>query len=188
MSFDLARALRRLRPERHRDKFVRRPDEALPFVTDVASPGRELLLDTTVYIDVLQGRTPDSVDRMLQLRVINHSSVSLSELTHLFGRLDPQDRRTPSVLREIRGVIAGIPAHRLSAPSVRASGGAGILAGLVARLGGVQRCRAQTTLNDALLYAQAGERGLVVLTRNIREFDFFDQIWPGDCVLFYRTA
>ncbi len=72
MSFDLARALRRLRPERHRDKFVRRPDEALPFVTDVASPGRELLLDTTVYIDVLQGRTPNSVDRMLQPRVINH--------------------------------------------------------------------------------------------------------------------
>ena len=45
------------------------------------------MLDTCVYIDVLQGRTPDNVDRLVQLRLVNHSSVCLSELTHLFGRL-----------------------------------------------------------------------------------------------------
>lgn len=188
MSFDLARALRRLKPERRHAKLTRRPDDALPFVANPPGPGPELLLDTSVYIDLLQGRTPDSVDRLLQLRVNNHSSVCLSELAHLFGRLDPSDRRTAGVLGEIRGVIADIPAHRLSAPSVRSSGEAGILAGLVARLGGTESQRAQATLNDALLYAQASEHGHVVLTRNIREFDFFDQIWPGERVLFYRTT
>jgi len=129
-------------------------------VGDAPRSGHELLLDTSVYIDLLQGRTPDSVDRLLQLRVNNHSSVCLSELTHLFGRLDPKDRRTAGVLREVRGVIADIPAHRLSAPSVRSSGEAGILAGLVARLGRIEPQHAQATLNDALLYAQASERGM----------------------------
>ena len=42
--------------------------------------------------------------------------------------------------------------------------------------------------NDALLYAHALERGLVVLTRNTREFDLLDQLWPSDSVLFYRIA
>jgi len=188
LSFDVARALRRLKPERWTSNLARRPDAALRFVGDAPRSGHELLLDTSVYIDLLQGRTPDSVDRLLQLRVNNHSSVCLSELTHLFGRLDPKDRRTAGVLREVRGVIADIPAHRLSAPSVRSSGEAGILAGLVARLGRIEPQHAQATLNDALLYAQASERGHVVLTRNIREFDFFDQIWPGERVLFYRAA
>ena len=96
------------------------------------------------------------------------------------------DRRTEGVLAEIRGTIFDISAHRLSAPSVRTTGEAGILAGLAARLGGIASGREQALLNDAMLYLQAIEQGQVLLTRNIREFDWFDQLLPSGRVLFYR--
>ena len=145
------------------------------------------MLDTCVYIDILQGRTPENVDRLVQLRLVNHSSVCLSELTHLFGRLDPADSRTPRVLREIARTIDDIPSHRLTTPSLRAAGEAGILTGLLARLAGTIPEQHQGVLNDALIYAHAVERGCVVLTRNTREFGLFDQVWPNDSVLFYRA-
>ncbi len=47
------------------------------------------MLDTSVYLDVLQARTPDAVDDLLRYRVCYHSAVCLAELTHVFGRLDP---------------------------------------------------------------------------------------------------
>lgn len=188
MSSDLQRALRRVRPQRIGPAPTRRPDDDLPFIGEHASLGRAVLIDTTVYIDVLQGRAPPGLKELLRLRLVNHSSVVLSELTHLFGRLDPADSRTPGVLREVSHAIDEMPAHRLTAPSVRAASEAGMLAGLVARLAGVPAGREQAILNDALIYAQAVERGLVVVTRNAREFDLFDQLWPAESVLFYRAA
>jgi predicted nucleic acid-binding protein len=187
LNFDLARALRQLKPEKVQVAPTRRQEADLPFHGE-PGPGRDLLLDTTIYIDVLQGRTQRATDDLLRLRLTHHSSVVLSELTHLFGRLDPADRRTPQALRETARMIGDIPRHRLTTPSVQASGKAGILSGLVARLSGVPAARHQATLNDALIYAHAVERGLVVLTRNIRDFDLFDQLWPADSVLFYRTG
>jgi hypothetical protein len=67
-------------------------------------------------------------------------------------------------------------------------GEAGILAGLVSRLAGAEFGREQALLNDAMLYLQAVEQGYVLLTRNIREFDWFDQLLPGGRVLFYRQV
>lgn len=110
------------------------------------------MLDTCVYIDVLQGRSPQDVDRLIETRIVNHSTVCLAELTHLFGRLDPAHPGTKGVLRELSGVIADIPGHRLSAPSVSAAGEAGMLAGLVARLADVEVGRGPVLLNDARLY------------------------------------
>jgi hypothetical protein len=40
-------------------------------------------------------------------------------------------------------------------------------------------------LNDAILYLQGVENGHTGLTRNIREFDYFDQLLPSDRVLLY---
>lgn len=188
MSFDLHHTLRRLKPQRIRTAPARRSDADLPFVGDDPGPGQELLLDTCVYIDVLQGRTPDSVDRLLRLRIINHSSVCLSELTHLFGRLDPADPRTSRVLREIARTVDDIPRHRLTTPSVRAAAEAGILAGLMARLTGSAAGRDQAALNDAFIYTHAIERGFVILTRNVREFELFDQLRPAGSVLFYKAG
>jgi predicted nucleic acid-binding protein len=152
------------------------------------SAGAELLLDTCVYIDVLQGRTPEAIDRLLQTRIVNHSTICLAELTHLFGRLDPAHPGTKGILREIRRVIEDVPDHRLTAPSATAMGEAGMLAGLMMRLLGADPTRRPALLNDASLYLQALERGWVVLTRNLRDFDLFDQLLPLDGILFYEQA
>jgi hypothetical protein len=127
------------------------------------------------------------VDDLLQARIVNHSTVCLAELTHLFGRLDLAHPRTKGVLRDIRRTIEDAPDHRLSSPSATAMGEAGMLAGLVARLSRGDPGE-KLLLNDASLYLHALERGWIVLTRNLREFDYFDQLLPAGRVLFYEQA
>lgn len=187
MSFDLARSLRKFKPDRRVTALARRSGHELPFVIGKAVGGAELLLDTCVYIDSLQDRLPAAVADLLQSRLSNHSGIALSELTHLFGRLDPRDVRTKAVLTKIRTAISILPPHRLLSPSTTVLAEAGILAGLVARLAGIGSERRQALLNDAVLFLQAQEQGLTMLTRNIREFDWFDQLLPDGRVLFYRT-
>lgn len=184
MNFETAKSLRRLKPQRRSAPLKRRPDANLPFADKASPAGRELLLDTCVYLDVLQGRTPAYVDTLLQSRIVNHSAVALGELTHRFGRLDPTDPRTRSALAEIRNILDDIPPHRLTSPSMRAFGEAGMLAGLTARLAGAGG--RPDLLNDALLYLQARESGRVLLTGNLTDFDFFDQLLPGNHLLVYR--
>ncbi len=144
------------------------------------------MLDATVYIDVLQGKSPIAVDRLLQSRIINHSTVALTELTHLIGALDPLHLDTPKVLKPLLRTIDDIPQHRLTAPSPRACGEAGMLAGLAARLTGQSRNMA--LLNDALIFLHASETGCDLLTGNVRDFDWFDQLLPGNGVLLYRRS
>jgi len=59
LSFDLSRTRRRLKPDKITSAPTRRPDASLPMVRDDPAPGRDLLLETTVYVDVLQGRAPE---------------------------------------------------------------------------------------------------------------------------------
>jgi predicted nucleic acid-binding protein len=186
LSFDLKRSLRRLKPTRRTARLDRRPDTALPFISEKATGGPELLLDTCVYIDILQHRAPVGVKTLLAARLCNHSGIALAELTHLFGRLDPQDHRTRSVTSEISGMILDIPDHRLTAPSTHVLGEAGILAGLAARLTGTEPGPA--LLNDAVIYLQALDQGQTVVTRNVREFDWFDQLLPSGRLLLYRQV
>jgi hypothetical protein len=186
LNFDLARSLRKFKPGRRATALARRPEKMLPFVSENTVGGAELLLDTCVYIDDLQGRLPSAVDNLLATRLSNHSGIALAELTHLFGRLDPRDARTDAVLSKIRAVISSVPPHRLKAPSINVLGQAGILAGFATRLAGMESRREQALLNDAALFLQAMEQGKTLLTRNIREFDWFDQLLPGSRVLFYR--
>jgi predicted nucleic acid-binding protein len=188
LSFDPARALRRIKPQRNVGSLRRRPAADLSLVREPASAGPELLLDTCVYIDALQGHTPQFVDDLIQTRIVNHSTVCVAELTHLFGRLDPAHPGTKGALREIGRTIEDMPGHCLSAPSAMAMGEAGMLAGLVGRLSGAGPDAGRSLLNDASLYLQALERGCIVLTRNLRDFDYFDQILPADRVLFYERA
>jgi predicted nucleic acid-binding protein len=159
----------------------------LPFVPDQIEAGPELMLDTCVYIDVLQGRIPRSVEDLLVARIANHSAICLAELTYLFGRLDPQHPETSKTLQELRGVIEeDIPRHRLTAPSAHVLGEAGMLAGLTLRL--IGRAKDQALLNDAILYLHALERGCIVLTRNWADFGLFHQLMPTGNVLFYRQV
>jgi predicted nucleic acid-binding protein len=156
----------------------------LPWV-GAPGPGPELLLDTCVYLDVLQGKTPVEVDHLLQLRIVNHSTIALAELTHLYGRLSPSHPDTRKILSAIGETIDDIPAHRLTAPSIRACGEAGMLAGLAARMS--DRPSGVTLLNDALIFLQAREIGCAILTANVVDFDLFDQLLPGAGMLLYRT-
>ena len=63
---------------------------------------------------------------------------------------------------------------------------AGMLAGMHARLQGLQRQDRQPLLNDALLFLQALSQGCHLLTRNIADMDYLQQLQPGGQVLFYR--
>ena len=103
--------------------------------------------------------------------ICNHSAVCLSELTSAYGRLDSAHPETPNTLSRITEVISGIRPHRMAEPGSSAWGTAGILAGLVFRLGPYQKGQKRKLLNDALVYLQALELGQVVLTRNIADLD-----------------
>jgi predicted nucleic acid-binding protein len=191
LSFDLDATLRTLKPQRRTPCPPRRSDAELPWAQHEPFVGRPLLLDTTVYIDVLHGVSPPEVDRLLQLRTCNHSAVCLAELTHAFGRLDPEHRDTQSALQQIRRTVTkDIPAHRLQAPGNDVWGAAGIVAGWVLRLRKLPRNRGheRRLLNDALLHLQARKMGCTVLTRNIEDFDILNRLVPGGRVIFYRKA
>lgn len=188
MAFDLAESLRRLKPEKRTRPLTRRSDQELPFVDLAQGFGPPLLLDTTVYIDVLQGRAPTEVADLLRLRLINHSTVALGELTHLFGRLDPSHANTKSTLRPIKGVINDIPPHRLSTPPAEVIAEAGIVTGIMARLNGLPKTDKQPFMNDVTLFLQALKMGCTLLSRNITDIDLIGQLVPTGRMLLYRAS
>lgn len=185
MTFDLRRTLRRIKPHRFTHPLQRRSRAELPFVTAESRFGGELLLDTSVYIDVLQGRTTAEVDALLRLRTINHLAVCVAELTHCFGRLEPRHPGTAAILRMVSETVAAIPPYRLETANETVVIEAGILAGLLFRLSGLQPGREVAAMNDATVYLHAMANGLTVLTRNSRDFDVLNQILPEGRVLFY---
>ena len=169
--------------------MARRGDADLTFAGPADIVGTTLLLDTTVYIDVLEGSTPPEVDAILQMRPLAHVSVVLAELSHNFGRLNPAHPDTPATLRALAAVINDLPLHRVEDNiSAGVMLEAGILAGLMYRLGGLQPGRELAALNDAAVFLHALEQGHTVLTRNIRDFDLMQQIVPAGRVLFYRVV
>ena len=190
MPFDLQGTLRRLKPHKRLERLTRRSDSELAWASDQPLIGSPLLLDTCVYLDVLQGRTPEAVDQLLTYRVCHHSAVCLAELTHVFGRLDPAHPSTSGVLQTIRGVIEDIPRHRLHAPETAIWGEAGMLAGELFRLGDAPKGAGHERryLNDALICLQARSIGASILTGNVGDFDFLNQLRPGVAIILYRRA
>jgi predicted nucleic acid-binding protein len=141
-------------------------------------------------IDVLQGKAPDAVEMLLAYRTCHHSSVCLAELTHIFGRLDPTHPGTKSALAVVKEMIDAIADHRLHAPDTVVWGKGGMMAGALARLGDLPAGESyhQKHLNDALVVFQAMSHGLSVLTGNVRDYDYLEQLLPGARVIFYRHA
>jgi hypothetical protein len=90
--------------------------------------GQELLPDTCIYIDGLQGRAPDAVADLLKIRRSNHSTVAVQELMHTVGVLDSAHSDTKSVVRQIGTVLGGMPTHRIFTPD------AAHLSGILCRL------------------------------------------------------
>jgi hypothetical protein len=109
-------------------------------------------------------------------------------LTHLFGRLNPNDSRTTGVLEVMAQTIRDIPAHRLSVPDAEMWGTGGILAGILFRLGQYAPGAERKCLNDALVYLQGRKLGWPVVTGNIRDFDLLNQLLPDGRILLYRKS
>lgn len=185
--FDFDAALRWFRFDPGKS-LSRRADDALPFVAREPGAGASLLLDTCVYIDQLQNRTPDSLNGLFRARHLCHSTVAIQELAHTIGVLDPKDRRTSGVVRQISTLIKAMPPHRTFVPDADTLARAALLAGLLCRLQGYAKDRRMKAISDCVLLLQAQKHGLVVLTRNIIDFDYMLQIRPQGRVLFYRQA
>lgn len=172
---------------RDRGPISRRAEAELPFFR-TAESGPELLLDTCVYVDRLQGKLPFLVEELLDTRTASHSTVGIVELMHAVGRLEPHDPRTRAAVAAIRAAVKLMPAHRLFEPDADTLGRAAILAGILSRTQGYRKDDRFRALNDCTLFLQAVKFGLVVLTRNVRDFDLLMQIVPTGRVLFYRQG
>ncbi len=180
-------SLRRLKPEKRQKQLEYRDRIQLRFLPSLKPPFPKLLLDTTVYIDALQGNLPDYVEIALRAGRLWHSTVTEAELAALAGLLDPKHPNTASVIAQIAASIELRPEHRILAPDREIWREAGILAGLLARLQQFGKNEQRKTLNDALIYLTASKNGCVVLTRNVSDFDLLMQLDAKGQAVFYDS-
>ena len=186
LSSEFVRALRRLRPEKHRSSLKRRKDQELHFLATTPGKPHSVLYDTTVYADILQGRFPAAAETMLRTANAWHSSVAENELASICGLLDPAHPDTRTVIQQVTAVIERIPSHRMIVPDREIWQRAGILTGIFARVQVLSKSERRRILNDALIFETGRKYGHTVLTRNIGDFDFLHQLDPGGRVMFYR--
>jgi predicted nucleic acid-binding protein len=157
-------------------------------VSHLKPPFPKLLLDTTVYIDALQGRLPDDVEVALRAGSLWHSSVTEAEMAALAGLLDPTRPDTASVIAQVAASIELRPEHCILTPDRDTWREAGILAGLLARLQRYGKTERRKALNDALIFLTAAKNGCVVLTRNVADFDLLMQLDAKGWAVFYDSV
>lgn len=186
MSSDEDRALVRLLRRLDRP-LTRRPDQALPFVSPTRSLPRRTLLDTTVYIDQLQGRMPPALDAMLVAAPLYHCAVTEAEVLAVRGHLDPGHPGTATAAAKLIESVTRRPPHRCLSPDRDIWRRAGVIAGRLGRLQGYGREGRGRLLNDALIFLTAAKAGCCVLTRNIADFDLLMQVELTGHALFYRA-
>ncbi len=184
--FDFDAAVRWARFDPYR-ALARRQDDELPFISDPADSGQELLLDTCVYIDGLQGRAPAVVADLLDIRMCNHSTVAIQELMYTVGVLDPKHAGTKGAVRQIGVTITDMKPHRIFAPDPDVLGRAALLSGVLCRVQGYEKDARLRALHDCVLFLQAQKMGFTVLTANVSDFDYLLQLIPTGRALFYRA-
>ena len=187
-SASFQQSLRRLKPEKHQKRLLYRNRSQLRFLSDLKPPFPKLLLDTTVYIDALQGRLPDYAEVALRAGTLWHSTVTEAELAALVGLLDPKRPETTGVIAQIAASIDLRPAHRILTPDRDTWREAGMLAGLLARLQAYGKNQRRKALNDALIFLTAAKNGCVVLTRNISDFDLLMQVDARGQAILYDSV
>ena len=185
MSSDLANLLRRIKPEKRVTALKPRSLSGLAFLGRTSGLPPKLLYDTTVYIDILQGRFPRDAEVFLRAADAWHSTVTAAELVAAIGLLQPEHPATPNAVKQMVAAIERRPAHRTIIPDREMWLEAGALSGLLARLQNYGAADRRRALNDALLFATARKHGLTVLTRNTKDFDLLQQLEPSCGVLFY---
>ena len=177
--------MRRLKPEKRVKTLVARDRSNLPFLSELRRPLPKLLLDTTVYIDELQGRLPQEIEVSLRLTEIWHSTVTEAELMALPGLLDPIHPGTSKAVQQVVASVERRPRHRILNPDREVWREAGILAGILARLQHYGKTEQRRVLNGALIFLSAEKQGYSVLTRNLSDFDLLMQLAPSGKVVFY---
>jgi predicted nucleic acid-binding protein len=180
-------SLRRLKPEKLERELAYRDRSQLRFLSSFKPPLPKLLLDTTVYIDALQGKLPDDMEVALRIGSLWHCSVTEAELAALAGLLHPAHPDTASVIAQVGASIDLRQEHRILTPDRETWREAGILAGLLARLQGYGKSERRKTLNDALIFLTASKNGCVVLTRNVADFDLLMQLDAKGQAVFYES-
>src|SRR5712692_2797182 len=109
LSSDFEQALRRLKPHKHRRQLKRRQQSQLPFLAASSQAPPSFLYDTTVYVDVLQGRFPERREAMLRATGAWHSTVAQSELAAGCALLDPAHKGTREAIKRVIEVIERMP-------------------------------------------------------------------------------
>lgn len=109
-------AVRRLKPEKQKSTLVYRDRSQLRYLWALKPPFPKLLLDTTVYIDALQGRLPDSIKVALLTGDLWHSSVTEAELAALAGLLNPADPDRAKGIAQVAASIDRRHSHRIFTP------------------------------------------------------------------------
>jgi predicted nucleic acid-binding protein len=188
LSSELASVLRRIKPEKRIIPLNPRSASDLAFLGQTSRLPSKLLYDTTVYIDILQGRFPRDGEIVLRTADAWHSTVTEAELCGPLGSLNPAHPGTPQAMKQLIAAIEQRPAHRTIAPDREIWLEAGILVGVLTRLQNYSAPDRRGVLNDALLFATARKHGLIVLTRNTRDFDLLQQLESSCGVLFYDRA
>jgi predicted nucleic acid-binding protein len=186
LTSDLGNILRRIKPEKRLSALKPRAPSSLLFLGRTAALPSKLLYDTSVYIDILQGRFPRDAEAMLRAADAWHSTVTDAELAAPIGSLKPDHPETAKAVQQLRAAVERRPTHRTIAPDREVWLEAGVLTGVVARLQGYGVAERRRVLNDALLFATARKHGLTVLTRNTTDFDLLQQLIPSCGVLFYE--
>ena len=178
-------SLRRLKPLKRQKRLVHRDHSQLRFLSDVKPPFPKLLLDTTVYIDALQGGLTPNTEVVLRAASLWHSTVTEAELAALAGLLNPAHAESARAIAQVAASIDARPVHRILTPDRDTWREAGILAGLLARLQQYGKGERRRALNDALIFLTASRNGCVVLTRNVSDFDLLMQLDGKGQAVFY---
>ncbi len=175
MSPDLRSALRRFKPERRRGQITPRSPDQL--IAAASLSGRlPLVPDTNVYINDAAGTLPAAVTVLLDRSLQFHCSVCLSEIATGVAAYSPASPGWPKVRDHYAGLFDAIPDRRVLVPDQESWVAAGVVAGTLARMQGLQVHQRKDCLNDALILLTAAKAGLPVLTANRVDFDLIQQI------------
>jgi predicted nucleic acid-binding protein len=185
LSSELDGILRRIKPEKRIIPLKPRNASEVPFLGSTLRVPAKLLYDTTVYVDILQGRFPRDGETVLRAADAWHSPVTEAELCAPIGSLEPRHPGTAYALKQLVAAIERRPKHRTIAPDREIWLEAGILVGVLTRLQRYSASDRHRVFNDALVFATARKHGLTVLTRNLSDFDLLQQLEPSCGVLFY---
>ena len=107
---------------KHQAPLRPRTESDLEFIGTTSHRPAKLLYDTTVYIDILQGRFPRQGAAMLRATEAWHSPVTEAELAATCGLLDPVHSQTREIVRELRRSSTYDSATGRSRPIPRSGG------------------------------------------------------------------